>query len=62
MYIPNIYQKLFCMPMSRQCQTVLIDFSLTVKAATLIFISGRGSAISSAQEGKSGFIYNLVKS
>ena len=27
---------------------VLIDFSLTVKAATLIFISGRGSAISSA--------------
>ena len=27
---------------------VLLDFSLTVKAATLIFISGRGSAISSA--------------
>ena len=26
------------------------DFSLTVKAATLIFISGRGSAISSAKE------------
>ena len=25
---------------------VLINFSLTVKAATLIFISGRGSAIS----------------
>ena len=41
---------------------VLIDFSLTVKAATLIFISGCGSAISSAEEGKSGFIYNLVKS
>ena len=41
---------------------VLIDFSLTVKAATLIFISGHGSAISSAKEGKSGFIYNLVKS
>ena len=39
-----------------------IDFSLTVKAATLIFIYGRGSAISSANEGKSGFIYNLVKS
>ena len=35
---------------------------LTVKAATLIFISGRGLAISSAKEGKSGFIYNLVKS
>ena len=40
---------------------VLIDFSLTVKAATLIFIYWRGSAISSANEGKSGFIYNLVK-
>ena len=40
---------------------VLIDFSLTVKAATLIFIYGRGSAISSVKEGKSGSIYNLVK-
>ena len=40
---------------------VLIDFSLTVKAATLIFISGRGLTISSAKEGKSGSIYNLVK-
>ena len=39
----------------RQKVHVLIDFSLTVKAATLIFISGRGSAISSAKEGKSGF-------
>ena len=39
----------------------VLDFPLTVKAATLIFISGRGSAISSAKEGKSGFIYNLVK-
>ena len=36
---------------------VLIYFSFTVKAATLIFISGRSSAIS----GKSGSIYNLVK-
>ena len=43
-------------------QIVLLDFSLTVKAATLIFISWCGSAISSAKEGKSGFIYNLVKS
>ena len=43
-------------------ELILIDFSLTVKAATLIFISGRGPAISSAKEGKSGFIYNLVKS
>ena len=41
---------------------VFLDFSLYVKAATLIFISGCGSAISSAKEGKSGFIYNLVNS
>ena len=40
---------------------ILLDFSLTVKAATLIFIYGRGWAISSAKEGKSGFIYNLLK-
>ena len=37
-------------------RVVLIDFSLTVKAATLIFISGRVSAISSAKQEKSGFI------
>ena len=43
-------------------EAVLLDFSLTVKAATLIFISGRGSTISSAKQGKSGSIYNLVKS
>ena len=41
---------------------ILLDFSLTVKAATLIFISRCGSAISSAKEGKSGFIFRLVKS
>ena len=41
---------------------VLIDFSLSVKAANLIFIPGCGSAISSAKEGKSGSIYNLAKS
>ena len=40
---------------------LLIDVSLTVKAATLIFVSGCGSAILSAKEGKSGSIYNLVK-
>ena len=40
---------------------VLIDFSHTVKAATSIIIPGHGSAISSSEEGKSGFIYNLVK-
>ena len=37
---------------------VLLDFSLSVKAATLIFISVCGSVISSAKEGKPGFIYN----
>ena len=41
---------------------VLLDFLLTVKVATLIFISWCGWAISSAKEGKSGFIYYLVKS
>ena len=41
--------------------SILLDFSLTVKAASLIFISGRGSAISSAKEGKSDLIYNLVR-
>ena len=41
---------------------LLLDFSLSVKAATLVFISGCSLAISSAKEGKSGFIYNLVKS
>ena len=35
--------------------------SLTVKAATLKFISGRGSAVSSAKLGESGSIYNLMK-
>ena len=32
---------------------ILLDFSLSVKAATLIFISGCDSAISSTKEGKS---------
>ena len=41
--------------------TLISHILLTVKAATLIFISGCGSAISSAKEGKSGFIYNFVK-
>ena len=40
---------------------ILLDFSLTVKAATLTFISGCDSAISPAKEGKSGSIYNLVE-
>ena len=41
---------------------ILTDFSLTVKAVTLKFIAGRDSAISSAKQGKSGYIYNLVVS
>ena len=48
-------------PLKSICTIVLFDFSLTVKAATLIFISGRGSAISYAKQGKSGSIYNLLK-
>ena len=36
---------------------ILLEFLLTVKAATLIFIYGRGSAILSAKEEISGFIY-----
>ena len=39
---------------------LLYKYSVTIKAATLIFISGRCSAISSTQEGISGSIY-LVK-
>ena len=50
------------MLVDNEFEPVLPDFLLTVKAATLIFISGRGSTISSALEGKSGFINNLVKS
>ena len=48
--------------MSAPSIVVLTYFLLTVTAATLIFIPGRGSAISSAKEGQSGFVYNLVKS
>ena len=40
---------------------LLIYFLFIVNAATLIFISGHGLAISSAQEEKSGLIDNLVK-
>ena len=35
---------------------ILLHFSLSVKAVTLIFISGRDLAISSTHEGKSGNI------
>ena len=39
----------------------MYNFLLTVKAITLIFISGRGSVLSSAEEEKSGSI-SFVKS
>ena len=39
---------------------IIIDFSLTVKAATLMLLSGHGSTISSAKRGNSGSTYNLV--
>ena len=39
---------------------LLIDFSLTVKATTLIFISGRGSAISSAKERKRNQVLYMI--
>ena len=39
---------------------IKVSFLLSVKAVILIFISRRGSAISSAKQGKSGSIYNLV--
>ena len=58
---PNCLERLSSNCTSKQRAKVLLDFSLTVKAATLIFVSGCGMAISSAKEGKSGFIYNLVK-
>ena len=40
----------------KSVHVVLLDFSLTVKAATLVFISGCGSAISSAKENQVLFI------
>ena len=45
------------MCIENKSKMLLIDFLLTVKAATLIFISGPGSVISSAKEGKSSLIY-----
>ena len=67
-FTSKIYKTLICIKCIATCISncklicILLDFSLTVKAATLIFISRRDSDISSAEEGKSGFIYNLVKS
>ena len=60
---PSLFTYTKCEIKGRFKQNVrlLIDFSLTVKAATFIFISGCGSAISSATEGQSCSNYNLVK-
>ena len=52
----GVSERNFRNTMSNAC-SILIDFSLTVKAATLKFIS----TTSSAEQGKSGSIYNLVK-
>ena len=51
---------LFFWTNNQEYSIVLLDFSLTVKAATLIFISWCGSAISSAKEGKSGVFRNTL--
>ena len=56
------YQLEYVVPEINKKNIVLIDFLLTVKAATLIFISGGGSAIPSPKQGKSGSINNLMKS
>ena len=59
-----IFVKIPMLPVIYYCifvTYVLIDFWLTVKTATLIYISWRGSAILSAEQGKSGSIHNLVK-
>ena len=57
----QIYGRILSFALQKCNFKVLRDFSLTVKAATLIFISGRVSTISSAEQGKSGSIYKLVK-
>ena len=57
----GFYVAAWCVFFQTMYNEVLIDLSLTVKAATLIFISGHGLAILSAKDRNSGFIYNLVK-
>ena len=68
MHSDNVLTFLFCMlsalflsiSLSQMVKFyfILLDFLLTVKAVILIFISGHGSAISSAQEGKS-VLFNM---
>ena len=47
--------------MSLDFRLGIIELFALCKGAALIFISGRGSAISSAKQGKSGSIFNLAK-
>ena len=47
--LPNFLDPRMPLHLSGPFEDILLDFSLTVKAATLIVISGRGSAISSAK-------------
>ena len=54
------FHQFFCVAIIDLLDQILLDFSLTVKAATLIIISGCGSAISTAKWGKSGFIFSLA--
>ena len=49
---PSLYHNEVCYK-GTELYTILMDFWPTVKAATLIYKSGPGSAISSANEGKS---------
>ena len=56
------YVALIKYDLTRKIPPGIIRLLLTVKATTLIVIFGRVSAVSSALEGKLGFIYNLVKS
>ena len=53
--------KVLCIGACVFIRSSIIERLLSVKMATLIFISERGSAISSAKQGKSGSIYKLVK-
>ena len=38
---------------------VVLSYWVTLQAATLVFIPGHCSALSSAKEGRSGKVYNL---
>ena len=60
MFVYNDFH-FFCIFLIYFFRSALIDFSFTIKAATLIFISGRASAISSAKEETSGSFYKLIK-